>query len=154
LRSQIQDFRFQSSRAGVWIKLCDARFKISDFRVRARVWIETVRTGKNAGATGRGLKLCDARFKISGFARAGAWIGMGCTLAPCPGHPQGAAGGIDRLRKNSFGLSFRGVRQPTDDEESRKSIVFRARFLAPLPRKSRDNLWGHAMACPYIRRRR
>jgi len=37
---------------------------------------------------------------------------------------------ICAMLKNPLGLSFRGVRQPTDDEESRKALVFRARFLA------------------------
>ena len=39
-------------------------------------------------------------------------------------------------------LSFRGVRQPTDDEESRRSVVSRARFLASLgmTRSSHDEV--------------
>ena len=35
-----------------------------------------------------------------------------------------------RLLKNPFGLSFRGVPQLRDDEESRLVFVFRPRFLA------------------------
>jgi len=34
------------------------------------------------------------------------------------------------MLKNWCNLSFRGVRQPTDDEESRKGFNFRTRFLA------------------------
>ena len=38
--------------------------------------------------------------------------------------------GLKSLCENSFLLSFRGVRQPTDDEESRTALkTFRARFL-------------------------
>jgi hypothetical protein len=36
---------------------------------------------------------------------------------------------FNRLRKNPFGLSFRGA---AGDEESRKSFTFRARFFASL----------------------
>ena len=45
------------------------------------------------------------------------------------------------MLKNPCGMSFRGVRKPTDDEESppaqagRKAFVFRARFLLFAPLK-------------------
>jgi hypothetical protein len=46
-----------------------------------------------------------------------------------------------RMLKNPSGLSFRGVRQPTGDEESRKSVASRARFLAsPWTVRSRASL--------------
>jgi hypothetical protein len=39
--------------------------------------------------------------------------------------------GTSRLRKNSFGVSFRGVPRPRDDEESRIVLkTLRARFLS------------------------
>ena len=46
-------------------------------------------------------------------------------------HPLWATS-ASRLLKNPFGLSFRGVPQVRDDEESRIVFDFRARFLAAL----------------------
>jgi hypothetical protein len=41
------------------------------------------------------------------------------------------AAALNRLRKNPFGLSFRGVPRTRDDEESRTALkILRARFLA------------------------
>ena len=45
---------------------------------------------------------------------------------------------VDRLRKNPFGLSFRGA---AGDEESRTALkILRARFLAPLGMTARRSL--------------